>query len=55
VTTADLSQPWEADRLLKEGDEEWGDLKPLRRNLDLGGLVWDGKALTRRAAPCRPT
>jgi hypothetical protein len=62
VASADLSQPREADRLLKaialsladwerqEGDQEWGDLKRLRRNLDLGGFVWDGTALTRRAA-----
>jgi len=63
VATADLTQPRDADRLLKaislalvdweraEGDGEWSDLKRLRRNLDLAGIAWDGTGLVRRIDP----
>ncbi len=62
LASADLSLPRDTDRLLKaislslaewerqEGDQEWGDLKRLRRNLDLAGFDWDGNALARRSA-----
>lgn len=61
VATADLSQPRDAARLIQaisvsladwelaEGASEWGDLKRLRRNLQLAGFEWDGKHLSRRA------
>jgi hypothetical protein len=63
LAAADLSQPRDADRLLKAislaladweragGESEWSDLKRLRRNLDLAGLAWDGTNLVRRLGP----
>lgn len=63
LAAADLTQPRDADRLLKaislaladwertEGEGEWSDLKRLRRNIDLGGFDWDGSTLVRRIGP----
>jgi len=60
VATADLAVPRDADQLLQamalaladwereEGDNEWGQLKRLRRNLDRAGFSWDGSSLSRR-------
>jgi hypothetical protein len=63
VSTADLSRAVDADRVLKaisvalpdweaqEGENEWSELRRLRRNIAQAGLEWIGDVLTRKASP----